>query len=218
MHIWWRNKISQLSKVEKGKDLVGVKGGGESNLCIQLPAAWETEREREQRKEGGKRGREGACVKADKDGKRERGGSGGEDERWMVDTKLSWCVEGNGLSLHWEGHQTDKAWFNWYPDWAFLSANRHIMLVCNLWQSCRLPKAFLIFMRGLLRVFGNALLFLRCRSLSQHVFTTVTRTLYLPLTHTAASRHAGSPRQTGGLTKSRHAALNLPWHFLIDFL
>lgn len=39
------------------------------------------EREREQRKEGGKRGREGACVKADKDGKRERGGSGGEDER-----------------------------------------------------------------------------------------------------------------------------------------
>lgn len=41
----------------------------------------EREREREQRKEGAERGREGACVKADKDGKRERGGSGGEDER-----------------------------------------------------------------------------------------------------------------------------------------
>lgn len=32
---------------------------------------------------------EGEWVQADKDGKRERGGSGGEDERWMVDTKLS---------------------------------------------------------------------------------------------------------------------------------
>lgn len=43
------------------------------------------ERERERAKERWRRererGREGACVKADKDGKRERGGSGGEDER-----------------------------------------------------------------------------------------------------------------------------------------
>lgn len=59
MHIWWRNKISQLSKVEKGKDLVGVKGGGESNLCIQLPAAWETEREKERESKGKKEEREG---------------------------------------------------------------------------------------------------------------------------------------------------------------
>lgn len=43
------------------------------------------DREREQRRGGG----EEECVKADKDGSRERGGSGGEDERWMVDTKLS---------------------------------------------------------------------------------------------------------------------------------
>lgn len=40
-------------------------------------------RDREGESGGGKerRWRAGACVKADKDGKRQRGGSGGEDER-----------------------------------------------------------------------------------------------------------------------------------------
>lgn len=32
-------KYPRLSKVEKGKDLEGVKGGGESNLCVGLSAA-----------------------------------------------------------------------------------------------------------------------------------------------------------------------------------
>lgn len=31
--------------MEKGRDLVGVKGGGESNLCVQLVAPPERERE-----------------------------------------------------------------------------------------------------------------------------------------------------------------------------
>lgn len=30
--------------MEKGRDLVGVKGGGESNLCVQLVAALVRER------------------------------------------------------------------------------------------------------------------------------------------------------------------------------
>lgn len=33
--------------MEKGRDLVGVKGGGESNLCVQLVAPPEREREGE---------------------------------------------------------------------------------------------------------------------------------------------------------------------------
>lgn len=36
-----------------------------------------------------KGGTEREWVQADKDGNRERGGREGEDERWMVDTKLS---------------------------------------------------------------------------------------------------------------------------------
>lgn len=32
--------------MEKGRDLVGVKGGGESNLCVQLVAPPERERGR----------------------------------------------------------------------------------------------------------------------------------------------------------------------------
>lgn len=53
--------------MEKGRDLVGVKGGGESNLCVQLVAPPERER--------------GRVV-----GGRSEGW--GEDERWMVDTEL----------------------------------------------------------------------------------------------------------------------------------
>lgn len=179
MHIWWRNKISQLSKVEKGKDLVGVKGGGESNLCIQLPAAWETERERAKEK---RRERERECVKADKDGNREREGSRGEDERWMVDTKLSWCVEGNGLSLHWEGHQTDNAWFNWYPDWA--PSQRKQTHYTGL-QTCG-RAADCILMRGLLRVIRQQSPPSACRSrLLSNAPLLPTHTIYLPLTHKA---------------------------------
>lgn len=50
--------------MEKGRDLVGVKGGGESNLCVQLVAPTE---------------REGGLLEG------ERSGGG---ERWMVDTEL----------------------------------------------------------------------------------------------------------------------------------
>lgn len=104
MHIWWRNKISQLSKVEKPKDLVRVKGGGESDLRFQEPAAWETEKER---RDGGKERRDMVS------------GVGGEDDRCLVGTKLSWCVGGNALSVHCKDHQNDSAWFNWYRNGAF---------------------------------------------------------------------------------------------------
>lgn len=40
--------------MEKGRDLVGVKGGGESNLCVQLVAA--PERKRRKERERGRRG------------------------------------------------------------------------------------------------------------------------------------------------------------------
>lgn len=35
--------------MEKGRDLVGVKGGGESNLCVQLVASPERERGKRER-------------------------------------------------------------------------------------------------------------------------------------------------------------------------
>lgn len=48
--------------MEKGKDLVGVKGGGESNLCIQL-LLLERRRDREglggENEGGGSEGKEG---------------------------------------------------------------------------------------------------------------------------------------------------------------
>ncbi len=42
-----------------------------------------------QRGREGERERDEEWVGADEDGNRERGGREGEDERWMVDTKLS---------------------------------------------------------------------------------------------------------------------------------
>lgn len=100
----------------------------------------------------------------------------------------------------------------------FLSANRHITLVCKL--VAELPSA-----KGLFNIHEGA--FKGVRQLSPPSTTTAARfptsllpthTVYLALTHTADTQHAGSLRQTCGLTKSCHAALNLPWHFLIDFL
>lgn len=56
-------------------------------ICAFSYRLLERQRGREQRRE--RRERERGRVGADKDGNRERGGSDGEDERWMVDTKLS---------------------------------------------------------------------------------------------------------------------------------
>lgn len=60
-------------------------------ICAFSYRLLERQRGREQRREGGERERERdeEWVGADKDGNRDRGGKEGEDERWMVDTKLS---------------------------------------------------------------------------------------------------------------------------------
>lgn len=58
-------------------------------ICAFSYRLLERQSGRERGKERRRRERERERVEADKDGSRERGGMEGEDERWMVDTKLS---------------------------------------------------------------------------------------------------------------------------------
>lgn len=112
MHIWWRNKISRLSKVEKAKDLVGVKGGGESNLCLRLPAAWETKRGESKRRHGG-----GSLR-----------GAEGEMDGWH---KAGLMCRREWASIERTIRVTVLDLIDIRTE-LFLNANRHITLVCKL--------------------------------------------------------------------------------------